>query len=81
MIRYRDLAPYAQFVLKAAAMVLVAGVVTTCSLRDAQQRMEVAAARERICRAELEALTARNLYAERYLRPADPCLALAVTVR
>jgi len=31
-----------------------------------------------VCLAQLEALRARTLFTERYLLPADPCLALSV---
>ena len=34
--------------------------------------------REALCRAELKALKARNLYVEHYLVPADPCRALSL---
>ena len=58
--------------LALAVLIFVAG------MSWARDRHEARTARMRICEAQLRELRARNPVLDRYVRPSDPCLALAV---
>jgi hypothetical protein len=75
---YRALTDGAQFAVKALAFAAIVGGFGACSILYATAAHEARTAREMKCRAHLAELTAHNLFVERYVRPADPCLALAV---
>ena len=81
MIRYRDLTPGAQFAAKATALLVIFASLTAYGIQRGRERMELASSRQRICRAELAALTARNAFVEKFARPTDACLALEVAAR
>lgn len=61
------------------ALISTLGVTATLlGIGYARATMELSAVTQRVCRAELSALRARNQFADRYLCPADPCLCLRV---
>jgi cytidine deaminase len=61
-----------------ALLVVGAVVIGSLGVHYVGVQHENRQARQAVCRAELKALTARNLYVERYLMPADACRALAL---
>lgn len=61
--------------LGSALLAVVWGVAS------AKARMDMAAMEQRVCRAELMALRARNPMIERYMTPSEPCLALEIVRR
>jgi hypothetical protein len=61
-----------------ALLILAAAMVVGLGVHYVSVQHENRQARQAVCRAELKALTARNLYIERYLMPADACRALAL---
>jgi hypothetical protein len=67
--------------LKYALIVVACAAAVYLGTEAARARMERERARQAVCTAKLEALLARNLFAERFLRPADPCVALEVATR
>lgn len=67
--------------LRYAAIVAGCAIAVYLGTEAVRGRLEREHHRQTICAARLEALLARNLFVERYVRPADPCLALEVTQR
>jgi hypothetical protein len=78
---YRALSDGAQFTVRASALVVVFAVVSWFAIEHARLRMAEIAAQQAVCRARLEALVARNAFTEKFVRTADPCLALEVALR
>jgi hypothetical protein len=66
---------------RSAALLLLGLGIIIFGTMAAKARMSEATWQRRVCEAKLEALQARNLFTERYVRPADPCLALEVVKR
>jgi hypothetical protein len=60
------------------ALLIVAGVGATYGVARVHARLEADALRRELCAERLRSLQARNPFVERYLRPADPCLAWAL---
>lgn len=78
---YRALTDTGQRIAVTLFILITATLLTAFAIEHARLRMAEIAARERVCRAELAALRARNTFAERYLCPADPCLCVQVVAR
>lgn len=65
-----------------AVLVGALAALAACGATDyARTKMRAADDRRAVCAAELKAMRARNPYIERFLTPADPCLALQVVTR
>jgi hypothetical protein len=67
--------------LRMAAIILACAIGAWLATDAARARMAREHHRRAICQARLEAVIARNIFVERYVRPADPCLALELAAR
>ena len=70
--------PGVALVFKIVLALLLAAGIFAAGMSWARDRHEARTARLRVCEAELRELRARNPFVDRFVRPADSCIALAV---
>ena len=72
---------YFRWELNAALLILLAAGVIFLGVDYVSAKHAQSSARERICAGKVEALRARNVWAQRFVCPASPCLCLDVVSR
>lgn len=72
---------YFRWEVTAALLVLLAAGVVFLGVDYVSAKHAQHAARARICAVKVEAIKARNTWAQRFICPADPCRCLAIVTR
>jgi hypothetical protein len=63
---------------KVAAVILIGFSISALGVVRARDRMDAEAAKRRVCAEALRVRDRSSVFVDKFVRPAEPCLALAV---